>query len=321
MRALPGVTSAALGMGLPLSDTRFSLSFTVDELPPVPPEDEPSAQVRVDSDGYFETLGVRLLSGRTFSAADRPGSPMVAVINETLARRFFPNQDPIGKHIRQGWTRDSVKLGGEIIGVVRDTKQFSLGEEVRPEVHYDVDQWPIDGFSVMMRTTRAPATVFSAARDELRRIDRNLPMFDARTLESMVEDSVAEPRFYMMLLGIFAGVALALAAVGIYGVIAYGVAQRRHEIGVRMALGATSLDVSRMVVRQGALLASAGVAFGVAGAFALTRLMASLLFGVSTSDPLTFIVVPAILAAVALLATWLPARRAARVDPTVAMRA
>jgi putative ABC transport system permease protein len=319
-RALPGVSSAALAMGLPLSDTRFSLSFTVDELPPVEPQNEPSAQVRVDSPGYFETLGIPVVKGRTFTGADRPGMPMVAVVNETFARRFFPNGDAIGKHIRQGWTRDSVRLGGEIIGVVRDTKQLSLGEEVRPEVHYDMTQWPVDGFAVVMRTSLAPAAALAAARDELHRIDRDLPMYDARTLDSMVDDSVAEPRFYMTLLGIFAAVALALAAVGIYGVIAYGVAQRSHEIGVRMALGASAQDVSRMVVRQGTVLAVLGVAVGLAGAFALTRLMRSLLFGVSTSDPLTFAVVPVVLALVALLACWVPARRAARVDPLEAMR-
>jgi putative ABC transport system permease protein len=321
MRAMPGVSAAAFSMGLPLSDTRFSLSFTVDEHPPVPPENEPSAQVRVDSDDYFETLGIPVVRGRGFRETDRAGAPMVAVINETMARRFFADEDPIGKHIRQGWTRDGAKLGGEIVGVVRDTKQLSLRDEVRPEIHYSAEQWPIDGLSVVVRTTAPPATALAAARDALHGIDPNLPMFDARTIASMVDDSVAEPRFYMTLLGIFAAVALALAAVGIYGVIAYGVAQRSHEIGVRMALGASAHDVSRMVVRQGTVLAVIGVVVGLVGAFALTRLMASLLYGVTASDPVTFAVVPLVLGLVALLACWLPARRAARVDPLEAMRA
>ena len=322
MSTIPGVKSAAATFGLPLTDTRFSLSFTVEGRPPVRPEDEPSSQIRFASKDYFSTMGIPLVRGRTFSEADRYGTQPVLVINEEAARRFFEDEDPIGKRLFTGWTLDGVKMGGEIVGIVGNVRQFGLDADIAPEMYANFAQWGADEFSIVLRTSgQDPASLAAAARAEVRAIDRNLPIFDFETLGDIVSESVAQPRFYMLLLGIFAGVALALAAVGIYGVISYAVSQRTRELGIRLALGATGAAVQRMVVGHGIGLAVMGVALGVAGALALTRLMQSLLFGVSATDPVTFIGVAALLAAVAIVASWVPARRASRVDPLSALRA
>jgi len=315
------VDSAGLTFGLPLSGQGFVLSFKVIGNPEPPPNAEPSAQVRVASAGYFGTMGIPLKRGRAFNDADRQGAPRVLVISEETARRFFPGADPIGKRIEFGWTRDGDRLAGEIVGVVGDVRQRSLSAELTPHAYVAFEQWPLDELTVVMRTRTDPATTLRAAHAVVESLDRDLPVYDAFTLESMVSRSLGQPKFYLLLLTVFAAVAVVLAAVGIYGVMAYSVQQRTREIGIRMALGASADRVVAMVVRRGLTLVVAGVALGTAGAYALTRMLRSLLFGVSARDPLTFAGVAVLLGVVALLASWIPARRAARVDPLAAMRA
>jgi predicted permease len=319
---IPGVDSAALAFGLPLSGTSFQLSFDVDGRPAPPPNAEPRAQVRVVSAGYFGTMGIPLLRGRAFTPDDRPGGPQALVVSEETARRHFPGEDPIGKRIAFGWGRDDGgRLSGEIVGIVGDVRHRSLSAEVSPHVYAAFAQWPIDQLTVVMRSRGDPAATIAAARGAVASLDRDVPVYDAFTLATMVDRSLGQPRFYVLLLGVFAGLAVLLAAVGIYGVIAYTVQQRTREIGIRIALGASAERVVSMMVRRGLVLALAGVALGTAGAFAVTRVLRSLLYGVGARDPVTFVGVAVLLGVVALLASWIPARRAARVDPLTAMRA
>ena len=318
---IPGVDSAALTFGLPLSGTSFQLSYVVQGRPAPPPNAEPRAQVRIVSPGYFATVGIPLVRGRVFSEADRPGNPRTMVVSEETVRRYFPGEDPIGKHIDFGWNRDGDHLSGEIVGVVGDVRQHGLSEDVTPHIYAAWDQWPIDEITVVMRSRGDPAVALKAARATVLSLDRDLPVYDVFTLETMVDRALGQPRFYVLLLSIFAVLAVVLAVVGIYGVIAYTVQRRTREIGIRIALGASRERVVAMVVRRGVILALAGIAFGSAGAYAVSRVLQSLLFGVGARDPFTFLAVAALLGAVALLASWLPARRAARVDPLAAMRA
>ena len=321
IRTVPGVDSAGVTFGLPLSGAGFVLSFDVDGRAAPPPNAEPRAQVRVASPGYFAAMGIPLRRGRSFTAADRAGAPQVLLISEETVRRYFPNEDPIGKRIQFGWTRDGSRLGGEIVGVVGDVRQGSLSGDRTPHAYAAWEQWPLDEVTVVMRTQTDPGAVLRAAEAVVTSLDRDLPVYDSYTLASLVSRSLGEPRFYLLLLTVFAVLAVVLAAVGIYGVMAYTVQQRTREIGIRIALGASTERVVGMVVRRGLALAIAGVALGTIGAYALTRVLRSLLFGVSERDPLTFAGVAVLLGAVALVASWVPARRAARVDPLTAMRA
>jgi len=240
----------------------------------------------------------------------------VAVINETMARRFWPNQDPIGKRVRFVRLQEVV----EIVGVVGDVRRFDIGSAVDPEIYWPYLQKPRWAIYFTIRTSVDPLGVVPAVRSRVAGLDRDVLVSNVWTVDRLVSVSLTGPRFNLLVLGSFAVVALLLASVGIYGVIAYSVAQRTREIGIRMALGARSSDVLRLVVGQGMVLTLIGVAIGVAAAFGLTRLMASLLFGVGATDPLTFALVALLLTGVALLACYLPARRAARVDPMMALR-
>lgn len=318
---IPGVDSAAVTFGLPLSGASFQLSFAVRGRPAPPPNAEPRAQVRIVSPGYFATVGIRLVQGRAFAAADRPGSPRAMIISQETARRYFPGESPLGKHIEFGWTREGEHLSGEIVGIVGDVRQHGLSADLTPHVYAAWDQWPLDEITVVMRSRGDPAVPLNTARTLVLSLDRDLPVYDAFTLESMVDRALGQPKFYVLLLSIFAALALVLAVVGIYGVIAYAVQQRSREIGIRIALGASTERVVGMVVRRGLTLAVIGVALGTAGAYAVTRVLQSLLFSVSARDPLTFAAVAALLGGVAVLASWIPARRAARVDPLTAMKA
>ena len=321
VRTIPGVDAAAVTFALPLSGGGFVLTFTVEGRPPDGPNAESAGHVRVASDGYFSTMGIPLKRGRAYGPADREGTPRVFVVSEETARRYFPGEDPIGKHIQFGWTRDGDRLAGEIVGVVGDVRQKSLSAEVAPHVYVPFAQWPVEELTVVMRTRNDPSTTLRAAHALVESLDRDLPIYDAFTLETMVSRSLGQPKFYLLLLTVFAGLAVVLAAVGIYGVMAYTVQQRTREIGIRIALGASADRVVGMVVQRGLTLAMVGVALGTAGAYAVTRVLRSLLFGVNERDPLTFVAVAVVLAAVAVLASWVPARRAARVDPLAAMRA
>jgi putative ABC transport system permease protein len=322
LKALPGVQSAGAVMGLPLSGLAFNISFEVAGRPPVPPSQQPAMEVRVTTPEYFPTVGIPLKRGRLFTDRDRAGTPPVVLITESAAREYFKNEDPIGKTINLGWGRGPGKprAGGEVVGIVGDVKDAGLDEEFPPEIYLPLQQWPVRSMSVALRTSVAPETLTSAVRAEVAAVDPNLPVSNIRTMDQILARSISQPRFYMTLLAIFAAVALVLAAVGIFGVLSYAVAQRTREIGIRMALGAQERTVLTLVVRQAMLLAGAGIVIGIGVALALSSTMASLLFEVTPTDPSTFALVAAILAIVALGASYLPARRATRVDPIIALR-
>ena len=319
---LPGVDGAAVTFSLPLSNSGFGFTFEIRGRPVVSGPSEPRAQVRVATPDYFRVMGIPLLRGRAFTAEDRAESPQVVVISEEAARRYWPNEDPIGQVITTGWGREEKgkRFGGEIVGIVGDVRQFNLANGPTPHIYGPFAQRPLDELTVVMRASSPASTVLAAARNVVRELDDELPIYDARTLDDMVADSVAQRRFYALLLAGFAALALMLAAVGIYGVIAYSVQRRRREIGVRIALGATRERVVAMVMRQGIVLVVTGTAIGLAGAAVLTRLLRGLLFSVTATDPLTFIAAPVLLVGVAVVACVLPARRAGGVDPAVAIR-
>jgi putative ABC transport system permease protein len=322
-RAIPGVQAAALSGDLPMMGAGY-ITFAVEGRPPT--ADGPNAapedlQPFYVTPAYFRALGVPLRRGRLFGEADAPGAPRVALINEEMERRFFATGgDPIGRRVTFGDPQDTSAVWWTVVGVVGDVAQEGVTARPYPQFYRPLAQSPSSSVFVSLRTSRDPLALAPAARQALRAIDPELPLSDLQTLEGRVAENIARPRVSVLLLAVFAGVALTLSAIGIYGVVAYTVAQRTREIGVRMALGASAASVRRLVVQQGMAPALAGVAVGLALAFAGSRLIASLLYGVSASDPLTFVLVPLFLAAVALLATYLPARRATRVAPTVALR-
>ena len=324
LRALPGVQSAAGVLSLPLTGSSIILSFEVEGRPKLPPSQQPAMQVRVATTDYFQTIGIPLRRGRLFSTDDRPGSPPVVLITESAARQYFPAEDPLGKTITLGWRRGPGKprAGGIVVGIVGDVKDAGLDEADPPQIYLPFDQWPVQSMSVVMKTAVPAGTLGEAARRAVYSIDPNLPVANVRTLEQIVARSISQPRFYMTLLGAFAGVALALAAIGIFGVLSYAVAQRTREIGIRMALGAQQRAVLGLVVRQAMIFAAVGIGIGTVSALALSRsLVATLLFSTSPHDGATFAGVALLLAAVALASSYVPARRATRVDPIVALKA
>ncbi len=323
MRALPGVTAAGGVMGLPLSGLSFNISFKVAGRPEPPPGQVPDLEVRVATPAYFGTLGIPLTRGRLFTEADHAQGTKVAILSEAAVRRHFPNEDPIGKRIELGWGRGpgTPRAGGEVIGVVGDVREYRLDEAYPAEIYLPMKQWPVGRMTMVMRTAVPPLSLADDVTQAVNEIDPNLPVSEIRTVDDVVAESIAQPRFYMLLLAAFASVALVLAAVGIFGVMSYTVSQRTREIGIRMALGAAEGKVVSMVVRQAMRLALVGLTLGVVAALALSQTMATLLFDLSPTNPLTFATVATILAVVAFLASWLPARRAASVDPMVALRA
>jgi putative ABC transport system permease protein len=329
VQSLPGVKDAAVAEGVPLGDRSGGTVMQVEgrsvELNPMN-----AAGWRVVSPGYFRTLGVRLLRGRFLEDSDQEQAAPVAVVNETLARAHWPNEDPLGQRIRllNRPPGQATTVFLTIVGVVADAKNDGLTEAVRKEVYVPLRQRTaaIDGMgferqmSLAVRTSVAPINLANAIQQEAWALDRNVPISNVRTMEQILETVRVQPRFNTILLGIFAAVALVLASVGIYGVLSYSVTQRTHEIGVRIALGARQSDVLKLVVKQGMILTLFGILIGLAGALALTRLMAGLLYGVSATDPATFALIALLLTGVALVACWIPARRATKVDPMVALR-
>ena len=315
---LPGVESVAASSGPPLASFGLNFAFEI-EGRATDPSDKREAFYSAISPGYFRTLGIPLRAGREFTERDTKDALPVAIINETMARRFLPNTDPVGKRIKIKHYM-SEPVSHEIVGVARDAKQMTLGDATEIEMYVPHQQHPWLGTALVVRTKVDPTSIIPAVGRAVASVDKDQPVSDAKTMEQLISESVAQPRFYTLLLGIFAGIALLLAAVGIYGVMSYSVAQRTHEIGVRMALGAGRGDVLRLVVGQGMILTLIGIAIGLTAAFALTRLMSGLLFGVSATDPVVFAGIALLLAVVALLACFIPARRATKVDPMVALR-
>jgi len=322
MSALPGVSSASAVASLPLTGDNISSSIEI-EGEPTPMGSRPSADFNAVEPNYFRTLGISLVAGRDFTERDVSKSTPVVIVNRTLVRRFFPNQDPIGKHVRpgigNGYSPGEPPMR-EIVGVIGDVKQSDLGSEAAPEVYAPLAQSPFDTMLLVVRTANDPSSLVEAARRQVASLDRNTPLYHVEPLDQHFSESVAVPRFISVLLGGFAGLALLLACLGIYGVIAYIVVRRTHEIGIRMALGAQKADVLRTVIGEGLRPALAGVVIGIIGALKLTRLLSSLLYGVKPTDPVTFAAVSLILTGVALLASYIPARRATKVDPMVALR-
>jgi putative ABC transport system permease protein len=274
----------------------------------------------VVSPDYFRAMGMELRAGRGFTEWDNENAPPVVVINESLARRDFAGEDPIGKQLTYGFDGPR-RIYGTIVGVVADVKRYGLEARVPPQEYHSVLQRsPFGDLDLVVRTPGDSLILAPAVRQQVWAVDANMPVVDVMSMEQRLAESVAPRRFQMLLFGLFAVVALVLAVVGIYGVISYSVSRRTHEIGIRMALGASPRDVLLMVVRQGMLLALIGVAMGLAAALALTRLMEGLLFNVKATDPATFAGISLLLASVAFLAAYLPARRATKVDPMVALR-
>jgi putative ABC transport system permease protein len=319
VRVIPGVQSAALGTVVPLTGNHRRSDITIEGLPIPAPGEFPHPDRHTISSGYIATMGIPLLRGRNFSDADNETAPDVALVNSTLARRFFTDGDPIGKRFLWGQPGKDEKWI-TIVGVVADTRLYGLDNPARLEVYSPYRQRPSADMSLVVRSAVDPASLTSSIRAAVAAIDKDQPLFDIHTMQQLVDDSISTRRLTLVLLGIFSALAVILAAIGIYGVMAYSVALRTQEIGIRMALGAQQKDVLRLVLGQGARIAFFGVAIGLATAAALARLLSSLLFSVSASDPFTFATVAALLVAVALLACYIPARRALRVDPIIALR-
>jgi putative ABC transport system permease protein len=322
LAGLPGVASAGISFALPLTNSGFGFTFAIGGRPEVSGPDEPRAQVRVVTPDYFRAMGIPIVRGRGFTVRDDETAPQVILISQEAARRYWPNEDPIGQTLMTGWGMDDThRFGGMIIGVVGDVRQFSLAMAPQPEVYGPMAQRPLDELSVVMHSTTPTTTALAAARAVVRELDAELPVYDVRAYDDIVRESIAERRFYVTLLAMFAGLALVLAAIGIYGVIAYSVQQRRRELGIRIALGATRERVIGLVMRQGMTLTVAGAAIGLGVAGLLTRVLRGQLYEVSATDPLTFLLVPAILLVVAVVACVVPARRAIAVDPATTIRA
>jgi putative ABC transport system permease protein len=261
-------------------------------------------------------LRVPLRSGREFTDADNAQAPKVVIVNETFARQFWPNENPVGKHIIVG----RGPISSEVVGVAADVKNKGLEQNTQPQLYLSFPQLPWGDMNLLIRTAVAPQSITSAVRAQVAAVDPDQPITSIQTVDQLMDQSRSQPRFTMLLLGVFSGTALALAIIGIYGVLSYSVAQRRQEFGIRLALGAERDDILRLVIRQGLILAIAGTALGLIASLLLTRLMASLLYKTGSHDIVTFLLTPALLLGIALLASYLPARRATKVNPIEALR-
>ncbi len=325
---LPGTRAAAVALSRPMQNVGMRTSFDIDGRPKAGPTARLLTAVLPVSSGYFQALGIPLLRGRYFTRdEDRFGLPPVVVVSEAFVKKYFPNEDALGKSITLGISHDtaednktSVTSRGEIVGIVRDVKQRQLREEPYPAVYLPHGTFPESDMSFIVRSSADLSTLTGAIRRRVSAIDPEMPVYEVETMTGAISGSLTEPRFFTFLLGGFAGLALLLAALGIYGVISYGVAQRTRELGIRIALGATNERILRLVLGQGIALIVVGLIAGVGGAVVLVRLLASVLYGVDPRDLATFIIVPIVLAGVGVLASYLPARRASRVDPVIAMR-
>jgi putative ABC transport system permease protein len=329
VKSLAGVESASMTNHIPLAGDTWGYSFYIQGRPVPRPGDAPNAIYRVVMPGYFQTMQVPILRGRDVGSSDVMGQPAVVVINQFLAEKWFPGEDPLGKQIRLDDPTTGAPSWMTIVGVVKNMKQEDWADPPYAEMflpyyqtkgYLEDTQSRVNYMTLVLRTKGDPSNAVASVQNAIWSIDKNVTIAEVRTMEDIVENANSQPRFYLVLLGSFAGVALLLAGVGMYGVMSYAVAQRTHEIGIRMALGASQGDVLRMVVRQGITLALIGAVIGLVGSLLSTRLMVSFLYGVQPRDPLTIATVWVVLTAVALLACYIPARRATRVDPMVALR-
>jgi putative ABC transport system permease protein len=313
---LPGVRSVGAAAYLPFSGTNNSWTIQIEGRPPLPAGRWLEPGWRPITANYFQTMGIPLVKGRDFSATDDETAPGVAILNEAAARAYWPGEEPMGARFKHQQRTYSV------VGVVKDVRHVGLDDEAKPEIYYPYSQLPIvwRGTTLVARTEFAPEQFAAALRSVVKELDKDQPVYNVRTLEGLIDKSVLRPRFNLFLLGFFATLALLMASLGLYGVISYAVSQRTHEIGIRMAFGAKPRDILRLVVGEGLTLTLGGVAVGLIAAFALTRVMESLLFGVSATDLPTFAVVALVLISVSLVACYIPARRATKVDPMIALR-
>ena len=313
----PGVESVGTSYSLPMSAVAFAWEpITIDGYVPPTAQDTIISNVRIINPGYFDVMRIPLKLGRYFTGQDIKGTQETVIVNEALAERFWPNEYPIGKQLQRG------KSGPwrTIVGVISDTKEYSAEKEPPIAVYYPAEQVIARNMYLVIRTTSDPVPMTTAIVKEIQAVDPEMPVYDVGSMDQRLYGSLARQRFSMFLLGVFALIALILAAIGVYGVMAYSVSQRTHEIGVRIALGARPDAILRLVIRQALILAALGIAIGLIGAFALTRVMSSLLFGVSATDLLTFVITSLLLGSIALMASYIPARRAAKVDPIAALQ-
>jgi len=321
IRALPGVQSVAVAGNLPFTYNGDSMSIAVEGIPDPPPGQWPDVIYRAIGPGYFSTMGIPMIRGRDFTDQDKADSKNVVVISEKTAQHYWPGKDPIGKRLKPGATTSDVPWR-EVIGVVKDVRQNDFIAQPKMQMYFTYRQLKdLAANALIVRTSVEPMSLATSTRDAIWAVDKDQPVANVDTMDHIVSEAIARQRFSMLLLGIFAALALILAAVGIYGVMSYSVAQRIHEIGIRMALGARRTDVLKMIVNQGLKLVSIGMMLGLAAAFLLTRVLQSLLFGISATDPVTFFGISLVLLAVAILASYLPALRATKVDPIIALRA
>ncbi|HEX3144201.1 MAG TPA: ABC transporter permease, partial [Pyrinomonadaceae bacterium] len=321
VRSLPGVQSASAALPLPLSGDRFGITFQIDGRP-VAPKDAPVADLFMTEPDYFRTMGIPLMKGRDFNERDEHSSTPVVIISDAFARQYFPGENPIGKRIEPGistW-EDEGSTMREIIGVAADIHNRALNTDPKPVYYLPQSQVPFSELAMVVKTSNDPHALVSAVTREVQAMDSELPVFSIKTMDEYVSSSVAAPRFNTTLLSIFASVALVLTIIGLYGVMSYSVAQRTNEIGIRMALGAQTRDVLGMIVKDGVKIVGLGLLLGIGGALLLTRLLETLLFGVTTRDPVTFLFIAVLLSLVAMLACCIPALRATRVDPLEALR-
>ncbi len=313
----PGVESVGTSYSLPMSAVAFAWEpITIEGYAPPTAQDTIISNVRIINPGYFDVMRIPLKLGRYFTGQDIKGAQETVIVNEALAERFWPNEYPIGKRLQRG------KSGPwrTVVGVISDTKEYSAEKEPPIAVYYPAEQVIARNMYLVIRTTSDPVPMTAAIVKEIQAVDPEMPVYDVGSMDQRLYGSLARQRFSMFLLGVFALIALILAAIGVYGVMAYSVSQRTHEIGVRIALGARPDAILRLVIRQALILAALGIAIGLTGAFALTRVMSSLLFGVSATDLLTFVITSLLLGSIALMASYIPARRAAKVDPIAALQ-
>lgn len=318
-RALPGVTEAALTLSLPIEGSQWGSVFIVGDKPVPSRAELPSSAFTPVTPGYFPVFGLRLREGRLLLESDRPGQPNVVVVNESFARHFWPGQSALGKRLKQGWP-ESETPWCEIVGVVNDVKLDGVTRETPLQIYLPFAQNPSASPAFVVRSDVSATSLTQSVKAVFHDLEPNVPAYSPQTMAEVMAGGMARERASMVILGVFASIALLLAAVGLYGVISHGVTERSREIGVRIALGAGRRQVVGLFVRQGLVTTVAGIAIGIGGALLLTRYIKTLLFHVTPTDPTTFVAVVVTLAAVALVACYLPARRATRVDPTVALR-